>query len=138
MKIESRGIPSKGPISARLIKLLFHKQMTRGMRLMEFQSRCVRRTEVHELVTTDQRDAQPGDRIDRVGFIGFVEVLEAGVVEAGDAFYIDGRCVGHVLGFDECHFPNHYNILISTQTLLSGDDIEGCVLGNDVEFKELI
>jgi hypothetical protein len=138
MNPELRGTPSKGPIKARLIKLLFHKQLTRGMALIEFQSRCVRRTEVHELVTTDQRDARPGDRIDRVGFIGFVEVLEAGVIEAGDAFYIDGHCVGYVLGFDECHFPNHYNILIGTDTLLSGNDIEGCVLGNDVEFKELI
>ena len=138
MNSELRGTPSKGPIKARPIKLLFHKQLTRGMTLIEFQSRCVRRTEVHELVTTDQLDARPGDRIDRVGFIGFVEVLEAGVLEAGDAFYIDGRCIGHVLGFDECHFPNHYNILIGTDRSLSGNDIEGCVLGNDVEFKELI
>jgi hypothetical protein len=35
-----------------------------------------------------------------------------GVLVRGDAVPIDGREVGTVVGFDECHFPNHLNIVL--------------------------
>jgi hypothetical protein len=46
------------------------------------------------------------------------------VIDRGDAFWIGGRRLGTVLGFDACHFPNHYNILIRTDRLVTGGDLE--------------
>lgn len=107
-----------------LVKVLLHRRTERGMVLEPFTSRCVRRGEVHELVTTDHVGAATGSRIDRVGFLGFAELRCAGVIDRGDVFWIGEARVGTVLGFDACHFPNHYNILISTDRLLTGGDLK--------------
>ena len=111
----------KRPVAGALVKVLVHRREDRGMALEPHASRCVRRGEVHELVTTDH---QVGDaRIDRVGFLGFAELHCAGVIDRGDEFRIGGRLVGHVLGFDACHFPNHYNILIRRTEPVTGRDL---------------
>ena len=124
--------------TGRLIKLLRHTSTERGMRLIEAKSRCVRSGEVHELVSTDQPKLEVGDRVDRVGFIGFMEASCAGVIECGDAFFIDEQRVGVVVGFDECHHPNHYNILIGTERLLTATDIPPAILGAKVHFEETV
>jgi hypothetical protein len=36
---------------------------------------------------------------------------------------IGGKYVGTVLGFDACHFPNHYNILIQRDVPVTGQEI---------------
>ncbi|WP_258904703.1 DUF6917 domain-containing protein [Actinokineospora sp. UTMC 2448] len=111
----------KRTVSGTLVKVLVHRRDDRGMRLEEFASRCVRRGEVHELVTTDHGVAD--GRIDRVGFLGFTEIDRGGVIDRGDAVHIGGTYVGTVLGFDACHFPNHYNILIHRASPVTGSDI---------------
>ncbi|MFI8998835.1 DUF6917 domain-containing protein [Streptomyces sp. NPDC053542] len=113
----------KRVVRAGLVKVLTHHRTDRGMRLEEHAARCVRRGEVHELVTTDQWDPHPGARIDRVGFLGFAELECGGVIDRGDLVSIGDRQVGTVLGFDACHLPNHYNILIHTARPLSGRDL---------------
>lgn len=114
---------AKRTVRGRLVKVLVHRRDDRGMSLEPYASRCVRAGEVHELVTTDHTDTAPGARIDRVGFLGFAELECGGVVDRGDTVRIAGRPVGTVLGFDACHFPNHYNILIRTDTPLTGPDL---------------
>lgn len=114
---------AKREVVGTLVKVLLHTRTERGMRLEPYASRCVRRGEVHELVVTDQRDSMAGARIDRVGFLGFVEIEAAGVLDRGDALSVAGRPVGTVLGFDACHFPNHYNILVRAPELVSGGDL---------------
>ncbi|GAA2962341.1 DUF6917 domain-containing protein [Actinokineospora diospyrosa] len=112
---------SKRTVSGVLVKVLVHRREDRGMRLEEFASRCVRQGEVHELVTTDHG---VGDgSIDRVGFLGFAEIRDGGVIDRGDEVRIGGQVVGTVLGFDACHFPNHYNILISREVPVTGEQI---------------
>jgi hypothetical protein len=120
LNAESGG---KRAVHGTLVKVLVHRRDDRGMRMEEFASRCVRRGEVHELVTTDQQDSTPGARVDRVGFLGFAEIGCGGVLDRGDQVRIDGRLVGTVLGFDSCHFPNHYNILISVPEPVTGRDL---------------
>jgi len=39
---------------------------------------------VHELVSTDHQALHDGDRVDRVAFIGFVEIGNAGIIEVFD------------------------------------------------------
>jgi len=106
------------------VNLLFHKQADRGMQLIEFETRCVRQGEIHEIVTTTERSAVSGDRINHVGFLGFVEMSCGGVIQRGDQVCVRDRVIGHVLGFDECHFPNHYNILIASDELFAADDLD--------------
>lgn len=124
----------KRAVDGVLVKVLLHRRNDRGMCLEPFASRCVRAGEVHELVTTDQRGTAAGTRVDRVGFLGFVEISRAGVIDRGDEFWIAGRRLGTVLGFDACHFPNHYNILISTPVPHTGADLSLCP-GDGVLFQ---
>ncbi|WP_410912108.1 DUF6917 domain-containing protein [Priestia filamentosa] len=105
------------------VKLLFHKQKQRGMKLIDFKTRCVQKREIHEIVTTTHKNAECGDTINEVGFLGFAEMECGGVVERGDLVKIEGKPIGHVLGFDDCHFPNHYNILISVDKTITAKDI---------------
>jgi hypothetical protein len=116
--------PLKSSTFGRLVKLLRHTRVDRGMTLIPEASRCIQRNELHELVLTDQRDLVAGSRIDRAGFLGFAEFSRAGVVEVGDELWIDGRVVGTVVGFDACHFPNHYNIIVQGAALANGADLE--------------
>jgi hypothetical protein len=46
-----------------------------------------------------------------------------GVIDRGDEVWAGDRLVGTVLGFDACHFPNHYNILITTDEPRTGLDL---------------
>lgn len=108
-------------VYGQLVKKLFHIRNDRGMTVIEFGTRCVRQGEVHELVTTTHRNLAAGDRVDDVGFLGFIEIQNAGIIEKGDLVYARGELVGTVSGFDDCHFPNHYNILIETERLLSAN-----------------
>lgn len=117
---------AKRPVHGSLVKVLLHARTERGMALEPYASRCVRRGEVHELVTTDHRETAPGSRIDRVGFLGFVELSCGGVLDRGDDLWLDGAHIGTVLGFDACHFPNHYNILVHAGRLLTGEDLGLC------------
>ena len=129
----------KTEVSTRVVALLGHRQTSRGMELLEFRTRCVRRYEIHELVTTTDptgglANARAGDRIDRVGFLGFAEVTAGGVIERGDAVSWRGRVLGRVVGFDGCHHPNHYNILIHVDELSTGHDL-GLGLGDALTFS---
>jgi hypothetical protein len=75
------GEPADARGSGVLAEVPSYRSSDRGMRLEPFAGLGVRRDEVHELVTKDHRETASGARIDRVGFVGF----------------------------DGCHFPNHYN-----------------------------
>lgn len=114
----------KRTVEGVFVKLLFHKQEMRGMQLIEFETRCISKGEIHEIVTTSQQDAVSGDVINRVGFLGFAEMTCGGVIERGDEVFVDGRKIGAVVGFDECHYPNHYNILIAVQDTLTADELQ--------------
>ncbi|PDP86766.1 hypothetical protein CQJ94_15855 [Glycomyces fuscus] len=125
----------KRDVTATLVKVLVHRRSERGMRLEPHASRCVRAGEVHELVATDHTETAPGARIDRVGFLGFAEITSAGVVDRGDEVWIGSRRVGTVLGFDGCHMPNHYNVLIRADPLPTGRDL-GLDAGEPLVFRQ--
>lgn len=110
----------KREVTGTVVKVLVHRRSERGMRLEPHASRCVRAGEVHELVATDHTEATAGARIDRVGFLGFAEITGAGVVDRGDELWIGSRRVGVVLGFDACHMPNHYNVLVHADPVPTG------------------
>ncbi len=133
-RIPAQEDGTKRAVAGVVVKVLRHRRDDRGMRLEPYLSRCVRRGELHELVTTDQSDAPPEGRVDRVGFLGFAEIVSAGVIDRGDEVWIGGSRVGTVLGFDACHFPNHYNVLIATDRPRSGSEI-GLQPGQALSFR---
>lgn len=53
-----------------------------------------------------------GARVDRVAYVGFVEVVQGGVILVGDRVTLGGRELGRVVSFDYTHFPNHMSILV--------------------------
>ncbi|EWC64036.1 oxidoreductase domain protein [Actinokineospora spheciospongiae] len=125
---------AKADAEARMVALMFHSRDDRGMVLAPWESRCVPAGQVHELVTTADRPGRPGDRVDRVGFLGFAEFTAATVLQRGDEVWTaTGRRIGTVAGFDECHFPNHYNVLVAADTVLTAADLDLRV-GDAVRF----
>ncbi len=120
-KIKENG--PKRQVAGTVVKVLVHRRDDRGMCLEPYASRAVRVGEVHELVTTDHKQTDPGSRVDRVGFLGFAEIGNAGVIDRGDEVLVDGVRIGFILGFDACHFPNHYNVLITTDRPLTGPEV---------------
>jgi hypothetical protein len=125
----------KSAVTGTLLKVLVHRRTDRGMRLEPHASRCVRVGEVHELVATDHAETAAGARIDRVAFLGFAEMTAAGVLDRGDEVWIGGRRIGVLLGFDGCHLPNHYNVLIRSAPSLTGEDL-GLTPGEPLVFRQ--
>lgn len=85
----------------------------RGLILIPQRQRVLQQNEIHELLTTDEVDAGPGKTVNRISLIGFLEITQGGVIGVGDRVFIHDREIGRVAGFDETHFPNHYNLVLS-------------------------
>lgn len=100
------------PVRGRVVCVLDARSERRGMQLEIHPSRAIRAGEIHELVLTDLAAAAPGVRVDRVAYVGFVEVESGGVIVVGARVTLGERELGQVVGFDCTHFPNHMNILI--------------------------
>lgn len=126
---------TKEPVASRLVKLWHHTRDDRGMTLSPWDTRCVLPGEVHELVVTTDRPRAAGDRIDRVAFLGHTEITAAGLIEKGDLVFCGETFVGEVAGFDECHVPNHLNILIAADRLVTAD-VAAASVGTAVRFAE--
>lgn len=91
----------------------------RGIILTPFYTRCVKKNEIHEFIACD-KSAIPDKPIDHIAYLGFGEVMQGGVIEIGDRLYLKDHPIGTILGFDETHFPNHYNVIIKVDILLTG------------------
>lgn len=117
-------MPSKLPVSTRVVRLLFHVADDRGMTLSPAGSRCVPVGQIHELVTTTDRPVNAGDVVDNVGFLGFVEFKDPAMLCRGDEVWLGDLRLGTVAGFDESHFPNHYNILIRSERLWTAGAVD--------------
>jgi hypothetical protein len=109
----------KRSVSGRWVAIMDHARSDRAMTLSPFRTRCLRQGEIHEvlLCAAGTRRDEP---IDYVTYLGFGEIASGGVVEVGDTLYHGQQPLGVVLGFDETHVPNHYNIVVSSPAPLSG------------------
>ncbi len=111
---------AKVPLHGKLVVVLDGAVPDRGLELILQPSRAVCRNEVHELILTGQT-AYPGDRVDPIVYVGFVEFENGGVLLSGDKLVIGGEEIGHVCGFDETHMPNHINIVIQGNPIPPGE-----------------
>jgi hypothetical protein len=97
--------------------------MGRKMTLESWTSRAVCKHEIHELITTAAQ-AEPGGIVHDVGYLGFFEIADGGSMRIGDLVRINDRPIGHVLGFDATHLPNHLNIVIQCEAAWTGRDLQ--------------
>lgn len=119
---------SKRPVEGRLVCVLDASSQRRGMQLEPHPSRAVPAGEIHELALTDDLAAGVGVRVERVAYVGFVEMVRGGIILVGDKVTLGGRELGRVVGFDCTHFPNHMNILVRGPYFQTGQQ-----LGVDLE-----
>jgi hypothetical protein len=102
----------KMDIRGRLVVVLQGALDDRQLKLIKTISRAVKRYEVHEIILTDEGQSGPGATVNRVIYVGFMEVTRSGVIVSGDEFFLGDRLLGTVAGFDETHLPNHLNIVV--------------------------
>ena len=102
----------KRAVEGRIVCVLDARSERRGMQVEVHPSRAVPAGEIHELAVTDDPEAGPGARVERVAYVGFVEIVHGGVILVGDQVTLGSLRLGQVVGFDSTHFPNHLNILV--------------------------
>ncbi len=114
----------KTAVGTRLFALLDWAVEDRDMTLIPHLSRAVRRGDILELATTDEVDLLPGQTVQRVAYIGFVEVVDTGLILNGDQVKIGKETVGTVIGFDETHMPNHLNLVLQVEKRQTGREMD--------------
>lgn len=132
-KFTANPYAAKTDVTGALVVVLQGTMEDRGLELIKPISRCIRRHDIHELILTDEPDAKPGSRVNRIAYLGFAAIDAGGVIVSGDAVLVDGRRIGTLVGFDETHMPNHLNIVIRADGLADGV-ARGAGLGMPVRF----
>lgn len=123
----------KKEVETKVVVVLDGELGDRGLRLTSYVSRVVRKGDIHEIIVTEETEAGPGSRVDRVVYLAFVEVVSGGVIVLGDKLLIEKRCLGEVIGFDETHSPNHLNLVVAASCPRSGRAL-GLELDQSVRF----
>jgi len=126
----------KQPVIGRVVAVLRGRLDNRSLSLIEPRSRALRIGEIHEILMTDEKEAIPGKTVNRVAYIAFVEIVQAGVIVSNDIVRLgDGRQIGRLVGFDETHMPNHQNIVIYSDQLISGEEL-GLEISEMIVFEK--
>jgi len=126
---------AKSDIEGHLVVVLQGQLENRGLELISQISRCVLKNEIHELIATDESGVGAGSKVNRVAYLGFMEISRAGVLTVGDEVWLNHQLIGTIAGFDETHMPNHINIIISTVERRSGAE-SGFGLGEALSFRQ--
>ncbi len=114
---------AKSDLTGRLAVVLQGRYETRGLQLIAQPSRCICKCQVHELIASDEAGIKPGSTVDRIAYVGFVEIEQGGVIISGDEVLYNDRLIGHIAGFDETHMPNHYNIVLKVDERKTGVEL---------------
>ena len=107
-------------LRAQVVAILTELRENRGLKLIYPPTRCFKRYEVHELLLTDEMDAAPGGTVNRTAGIAFIEFINGGVMIRGDKVKVNNSELGEIVGFDDTHMPNHYNIVIKRSERITG------------------
>lgn len=124
----------KSDIQGNLVVVLRGAYEDRGLELIKPISRCVKKHDIHELIASDEPDIGPGGKVNKIAYIGFVEILQGGVITVSDGLFRNGERIGFIAGFDETHMPNHLNIVIRCDKRITGEQL-GCRPGDSITFK---
>lgn len=123
------GVLKKSPyvnkkvVKGNIVVILSSIIEKRGLNLIIPHSRAVKKNEIHEIMTTSEKNAAPGEVVNKVAYVGFFEVNEGGAILTGDDVYIEGKLIGKVIGFDDTHMPNHQNIVLYSLENKTGPEL---------------
>jgi len=114
----------KTTVVGRVVAILRGKADNRNLSLISPWSRALRNGEIHELILTNESEAMPGKNVNKISYLAFIEIVNPGVVVFKDKVKLSsGKCLGTLAGFDETHMPNHQNIVILTDQLITGEEM---------------
>ncbi len=122
----ANGLIDKNPFGAKriiqssVVAILQLELKGRGLKLIQPRSRVLKKNELHELIVTDEKVAKPGETVNNVAYIAFIEILKGGVMVVGDKVYWNNNLLGIVAGFDDTHMPNHQNIILYSPKISTG------------------
>ena len=128
---------AKSDVKGNLVVVLRGSFEDRGLELIKPMSRCVQKHEIHELILSDEQNIGPGSTVNKISYLGFVEILQGGVLITGDGLFWNEERIGYIAGFDETHMPNHLNIVISCEKRITGEQL-GCRSIDAITFKQTI
>ena len=129
----TRPYAANRAVSAEVVTVLRGTTDNRGLKLEAYRSRAVVGGHVHELMVTDQPNAEPNSIVDSVGLIAFVSIVSSGVLLVGSEVMLGERRLGEVVGFDDTHMPNHQNICVRVDEMTDGVQF-GVDLESEVRF----
>jgi hypothetical protein len=122
---------SKSDIHGRVVVVLDGLLDNRGLQLIHPISRAFSRGTIIEIIGTDEKNVGPGAPVNSIAYIGFVELLDSGILLAGDEIKWGNSVLGTIVGYDDTHMPNHQNTVIFMEKRRSGKDI-GVSIGDEI------
>jgi hypothetical protein len=114
---------SKVDITAKFVVVLDGQLDNRGLNLIQPISRAFPQHTIIELIGTDEQDVKPGSIVNNICYIGFVELLNSGVILTGDKIFWNDTEIGTIAGYDDTHMPNHQNTIVLMKERISGKDL---------------
>lgn len=114
---------AKEDVNGRVVVVLKGLLENRSLNLITPISRTFPAGTIIELIGTDEVAAAPGETVQRIAYLAFVELLDPAVLVAGDPVSINGKNVGTLVGFDDTHMPNHQNTILRMEKRVSGADL---------------
>ena len=125
---------SKTELTTRLFTVLDWSIEDRALHLISQISRAVRRGDVLEIICTDEKSPKPGAQVNRVAYIGYVEVSETGLLLCGDTISVQQEEIGKISGFDETPLPNHLHVIMQGDSNRTGYEM-GLSLDDLITFS---
>ncbi|MFC1798261.1 DUF6917 domain-containing protein [Thermodesulfobacteriota bacterium] len=108
------------PVKGHIISVCSRRSEKRGLRLIPHETRALCKHEIHELVTTDEINAGPNKTVNKVAIVCFFEITQGSTSVVGSPVFINNKKIGEIAGFDDTHFPNHYNIVVISPQRFTG------------------
>ena len=127
---------AKSDLTGKLVVTLTTTYETRGLQLIAQPSRCICTNQIHELIASDEDGIGPGSTVNKIAYVGFVEIEQGGVIISGDEVLYNDKLIGHIAGFDETHMPNHYNIVLRVSECKTGEAL-GLVPGGKITIRQV-
>ena len=124
----------KADITGRILVVLDGRLENRGLQLIQPISRAFTAETIIELIGIDDPAAGPGSTVDAIAYIGFVELLNGGVLLVGDEIQWKGKVIGTIAGYDDTHMPNHQNTIVRMKERIPGKEL-GLAVGDPITIK---
>ncbi len=125
---------SKSDIIGQFVVVLDGQLDNRGLNIIKQISRAFPEKTIIELIASDEKTIQPGSIVNRIAYIGFIEIQNGGVILIGDKIFWNEKEIGVIAGFDDTHMPNHQNVVVYCDKKISGKEL-GIKVGDKILIK---